>query len=72
MKIVLLIVSVLLILVSLLQSGKSDGLSAFTGSSNIDLFQNVKERGPQKAISVITMVLGLAFFALVVIIKIME
>ena len=72
MRVILLIVSILLILVSLLQSGKSDGLSAFTGSGDLGLFQNVKERGPEKAISIITMVLGILFFALVIIIRVIE
>ena len=72
MKIVLLVISVLLILISLLQSGKSEGLSAFTGSSNLDLFKDVKERGPEKVISYITMALGVIFFVLVIIIKITE
>ncbi len=72
MKIVLLIVSVLLILVSLLQGGKSDGLSAFTGSSDLGLFQNVKERGPEKVLSYITMGLGILFFVLVIIIRITD
>ena len=72
MKILLLIVSVLLILVSLLQGGKSDGLSAFTGSSDLGLFQNVKERGPEKVLSYITMGLGILFFVLVIIIRITD
>lgn len=72
MKIVLLIVSVLLILVSLLSSGKSDGLSAFTGNSDLGLFKDMKERGPEKVISYITMGLGVIFFVLVIIIKINE
>lgn len=72
MKIVLLIVSVLLIIISLLQSGKSDGLSAFTGSSDLGLFKDMKERGPEKVVSYITMALGVIFFVLVIIIKISE
>ena len=72
MKIVLLIISVLLILISLLQGGKSDGLSAFTGSSDLGLFKDIKERGPEKVISYITMALGVIFFVLVIIIKITE
>ena len=72
MKIVLLIIAVLLILISLLQSGKSDALSAFTGSNDLGLFQNVKERGPEKVISYITMVLGILFFILVIVIRITE
>ena len=72
MRILLLIVAVLLILISLLQSGKSDALSAFTGSGDLGLFQNVKERGPEKVISIATMVLGILFFALVIIIRVTE
>ena len=72
MKVLLLIVAVLLILISLLQGGKSEGLSAFTGSSDLGLFQNVKERGPEKVISYITMGLGIIFFALTIIIHIVE
>ena len=72
MKIVLLIISVLLILISLLQNGKSEGLSAFTGSSDLGLFKDIKERGPEKVISYITMALGVIFFVLVIIIKVTE
>ena len=62
LKILLLVLSVILIVVSLLQSGKSDGLSAFTGSGDLGLFQNTKERGPEKVLSYITMGIGIAFF----------
>ena len=72
MRILLLIVAVLLILLSLLQGGKSEGLSAFTGSGDLGLFQNVKERGPEKVISRATLVLGVLFFALVIVIRIVE
>ena len=72
LRAVLLVFAILLILVSLLQSGKSDGLSAFTGSGDLGLFQNVKERGPEKVLSQITMVLGIIFFVLVIIIRIVE
>ena len=72
LRVILIIVSVLLILISLLQCGKSDGLSAFTGSSDLGLFQNMKERGPEKVISNITMALGIIFFILVIVIRIVE
>ena len=72
LRAVLLVISILLIIISLLQSGKSDGLSAFTGSSDLGLFQNVKERGPEKVISNVTMALGIVFFVLVIIIRVVE
>ncbi len=66
-EILLMVASVILIILSLLQSGKSGGLgSAFGGSDDISLFANIKERGPEKVISNLTMIVGIAFFALVV------
>ena len=69
----LMIVSAALIVLTLLQSGKTDGISgAFTGTGGLHLFANVKERGSEKVISNLTLVLGIAFFALVVIIRIVK
>ena len=67
---ILMIVSALMIILSLLQSGKTDGMSgAFTGNGGLNLFANVKERGSEKVISNLTLVLGIIFFALVIIIS---
>ena len=67
---ILIIVSALLIILSLLQSGKTDGMSgAFTGNGGLNLFANGKERGSEKVISNLTLVLGIVFFALVIIIR---
>lgn len=67
---ILMIVSALMIILSLLQSGKTDGMSgAFTGNGGLNLFANVKERGSEKVISNLTLVLGVIFFALVIIIR---
>ena len=70
LRIVLMIVSVALIILSLMQSGKNDGLSgAFTGSEGLNLFANVKERGPEKMISNLTMIVGILIFVLVIIMR---
>ena len=67
---ILMIVSALMIILSLLQSGKTDGMSgAFTGNGGLNLFANAKERGSEKVISNFTLVLGIIFFALVIIIR---
>lgn len=67
----LMIVSALLIILTLLQGGKSDGMSgAFTGNGGLNLFANTKERGSEKVISNATLVLGIVFFALVILIRI--
>ena len=73
LDILLMISAVILIILSLLQSGKSNGLSgAFGGSDDLNLFANVKERGSEKVISNITLICGITFFALVIIIRIVS
>jgi len=72
MDILLMIVSAMLILLSLLQSGKSEGISsAFSGSGGLNLFDNVKERGAEKTISRLTLALGITFFVLVILTNIL-
>ena len=62
-QIVLLIVSALLILLTLLQGGKSQGASgAITGGSKMNIFAKTKERGAEKILSIITMIVGILFF----------
>ena len=66
LNIILMIVSGLIIILTLLQGGKSDGLSAaFTGSGDLNLFAVQKERGPEKVISRLTLLCDIAFFCLV-------
>lgn len=73
LDILLMLVAVVLIILSLLQSGKSDGLgSAFGAGEGLNLFANVKERGAEKVLSNLTLFLGIAFFALVIILRIMK
>lgn len=62
MKVFLLIVSLLLIAIVLLQSNKAEGASQIISGGNSDLFSQRKERGVELLISRITMMLGLIFF----------
>jgi len=64
---IMLVAAVIIVLV-LLQSGKSAGVSsAFTGGNGgLNLFSSIKERGPEKIISMLTMVMGILFFVLVI------
>ncbi len=67
----LMVVSAMMIILSLLQSGKTDGMSgAFTGNGGLNLFANVKERGSEKVISNLTLIMGILFFVLVIAIRI--
>ncbi len=58
----LLIVSILLIVIVLLQSGKAEGAGQIIQGGNLDLFSNRKERGGELIISRATMILGMLFF----------
>ena len=62
MKTFLLIISILLIAIVLLQSNKAESASQIITGGNGDLFSQRKERGVELLISRTTMVLGLVFF----------
>lgn len=64
MNILLMIVSILLIALALLQSGKAEGAGNIIQGGNSDLFANRKERGGELLISRITFILGIAFFVI--------
>ena len=63
MEIAVIIVSILLIAVVLLQSGKAESANIIQGGSS-ELFQNRKERGIELFISRLTFILGFSFFFL--------
>ena len=62
MQVVLIIVSILLIAIALLQSGKADSASNANTGGNDSLFANRKERGGELFMSRLTLVLGIIFF----------
>ncbi len=62
MEAVLLVVSILLIIIVLLQSGKADGGPQIISGGQSELFANRKERGSELVITRITAALGFAFF----------
>ncbi|MBO5138147.1 MAG: preprotein translocase subunit SecG [Bacilli bacterium] len=64
MEIVLLIISIFLIILVLLQSGKAENAAQIISGGGMELFSNRKERGTELFLSRITMILGLAFFVI--------
>ncbi len=72
-KVMLLIVSLAIILITLLQGGKTQGMpGALTGADSLSLFAERKERGSEKMLTNVTFVLVAAFFVLVILFKIAE
>lgn len=70
METIVLIISVLLIIIVLLQSGKAESAGQILQGGNSGLFAERKERGFELFISRLTMFLGLAYFILCMFISI--
>ena len=69
LEVLLIIVSIALIIVCLLQTGRTDGIvNALTGQSS-NLFAQQKERGVDLVLTRITVGLGIAFFVIAILIK---
>ncbi len=64
METALLIISILLIIIVLLQSGKAESAAQILSGGQSDLFSKRKERGSELFISRLTFVLGMAFFVI--------
>lgn len=61
-------ISLVIIIVVLLQSGKTEGASAaIMGGNKMNIFTRTKERGVEKIMTIITAVLVTAYFAVALI-----
>lgn len=67
METALIVISVIIIGLVLLQSNKADDGGQIISGGNTELFQNVKERGSELFLSRLTMILGIAFFIIALI-----
>ena len=61
---ILLIISIVMIAIVLLQSNKASDAGGIITGGNEALFQNMKERGFELFISRLTLVLGILFFVI--------
>ncbi|MDY5059079.1 MAG: preprotein translocase subunit SecG [Bacilli bacterium] len=69
MEIAVIIISILLIAIVLLQSGKAESASQIIQGGSSDLFAERKERGFELFITRVTYILGVLFFVLCLIIS---
>ena len=70
--ILFLIVALIIIILSLLQGGKSEGASGAITGGGMNIFVKTKERGAEKVISYLTLAMAIIFFILAVLIKILN
>ena len=69
LKIAMVVIAIVLVILCLLQSGKSDDIvNALTGQSS-NLFAEQKERGIDLVMSRMTMILGVAFVVIAILLR---
>ena len=69
LKIAMVVIAIVLVILCLLQSGKSDDIvNALTGQSS-NLFAEQNERGIDLVMSRMTMILGVAFFVIAILLR---
>lgn len=71
LDIIFLIIGVCIIILSLLQGGKSDGASGAITGGGLNIFAKTKERGSEKVVSVLTFVFAIVFFFLAVLVNVL-
>lgn len=69
LEIILLIIGAVLIVITMMQSSKSDGASGALMGGGLNLFNETKERGIDKLISQVTLYSGIAFLVIAIILK---
>ena len=62
--------SIVIIVLCLLQGGKSEGASGAITGGGLNVFVKTKERGAEKVVSILTLVCAIIFFLITVLIEI--
>lgn len=68
--IILVIVSIIIIVLCLLQGGKSEGASGAITGGGLNVFVKTKERGVEKVVSILTLVFAIVFFLIAILINV--
>ena len=69
---VFLVVGVLIIVLCLLQGGKSEGASGAITGGGLNVFVKTKERGAEKVVSILTLIAAGIFFIFAIIINVLS
>ena len=67
---IMLVVAIIIIVLCLLQGGKSEGASGAITGGGLNVFVKTKERGAEKVVSVLTLICAVLFFFIAVLIEI--
>ena len=61
--------AILIIVLCLLQGGKSEGASGAITGGGFNVFVKTKERGAEKVVSILTLIAAIVFFVVAIIIE---
>ena len=67
---ILLVFSIVIIILCLLQGGKTEGASGAITAGGLNVFVKTKERGAEKVVSILTLVCAIIFFIITLLIEI--
>jgi len=67
---IFLIVAVVIIILCLLQGGKSEGASGAITGGGLNVFVKTKERGAEKVVSILTLCFAILFFFIAILINV--
>ena len=67
---ILMAFAILIIVLCLLQGGKSEGASGAITGGGLNVFVKTKERGAEKVVSILTLICAILFFFIAVLIEI--
>ena len=66
----MLVFSIFIIILCLLQGGKSEGASGAITGGGLNVFVKTKERGAEKVVSILTLICAVVFFLITIMIEI--
>ena len=67
---ILLVFSIIIIVLCLLQGGKTEGASGAITGGGLNVFVKTKERGAEKVVSILTLICAIIFFLITIMIEI--
>ena len=67
---IMLVVAIIIIVLCLLQGGKSEGASGAITGGGLNVFVKTKERGAEKVVSILTLICAILFFFVAIMIEI--
>jgi preprotein translocase subunit SecG len=67
---IMLAVAIIIIVLCLLQGGKSEGASGAITGGGLNVFVKTKERGAEKVVSILTLICAILFFFIAILIEI--